>query len=154
MIVEQLILVIIVIVVVVLAFLLIRRELKKKNATFWELMKLQRARLYTFMGEKKKAKQQLLDVIEKHPGSYSAHKMLADIYKDEGGMRKAIDEYVQAIEINKQDYDSYFTVAELLNSLDKQDEAAEMLTSLLHKKPEIYKASVLLGDILVQKEMY
>ncbi len=27
--------------------------------------------------------------------------MLAEIYEDEGGMRKAIDEYVQAIDIHK-----------------------------------------------------
>ena len=69
-------------------------------------------------------------------------------------MRKAIDEYVQAIDINKKDYDSYFRVAELLNDLDKTDEAAEMLFNLLTKKPEYYKATELLGDILISKEMY
>lgn len=35
-------------------------------------------------------------------------------------MRKAIDEYVQAVDLNKQDYDSYYKVAELLNNLDKK----------------------------------
>ena len=80
--------------------------------------------------------------------------MLAEIYESEGGMRKAIDEYVQAIDINKKDYDSYFRVAELLNNLDKTDESAEMLFNLLEKKPEYYKATELLGDILIAKEMY
>ena len=50
--------------------------------------------------------------------------MLAEIYEKEGGMRKAIDEYVQAIDLDKQDYDSYYKVAELLNGLDKKDEAS------------------------------
>ena len=35
-------------------------------------------------------------------------------------MRKAIDEYVQAIDLDKQDYDSYYKVAKLLNGLDKK----------------------------------
>ena len=80
--------------------------------------------------------------------------MLAEIYEDEGGMRKAIDEYVQAIDIHKRDYDSYYKIAELLTNLDKQDEAAQMLNNLLKKKPDYYQATVLLGDILINKEMY
>src|SRR5699024_5511866 len=85
---------------------------------------------------------------------YKAHKLLAQIYEQEGGMRKAIDEYVQAIDANKQDYDSYYKVAELLNQLEKPDEASEMLFRLLSKKPEYEQATVLLGDILMKKEMY
>ena len=80
--------------------------------------------------------------------------MLAEIYEDEGGMRKAIDEYVQAIDIHKRDYDSYYKIAELLTNLDKQDEAAQMLNNLLRKKPDYYQATVLLGEILINKEMY
>ena len=80
--------------------------------------------------------------------------MLAEIYELEGGMRKAIDEYVQAIDINKQDYDSYYKIAYLLTQLDKKDEASQMLNSLLQKKPEYIKATELLGEILIEKEMY
>ena len=80
--------------------------------------------------------------------------MLAEIYELEGGMRKAIDEYVQAIDANKQDYDSYYKIAELLNNLEKPDEAAEMLFNLLNKKPDYYNATELLGEILLSKEMY
>ena len=39
-----------------------------------------------------------------------AHKMLAEIYEKEGGMRKAIDEYVIAVDLNKKDYDSYYKI--------------------------------------------
>lgn len=128
--------------------------LEKNNITLFEKIKLQKAKLYTFLGADKKAKQQLLDLLEKKPNNYKAHRMLAETYENEGGMRKAIDEYVQAIELNKKDYDSYYKVAELLNNLDKKDEASEMLFNLLDKKPDTYQATQLLGEILIEKEMY
>ena len=49
---------------------------------------------------------------------------------------------------------SYYKVAELLDNLDKKDEASEMLFNLLEKKPDTYKASELLGEILMDKQMY
>jgi len=128
--------------------------LEKRNVSLFELYYIQKAKLFLFFGDNKKAKQALLTILDKNPKSYKAHKMLAELYELEGGMRKAIDEYVQAIDLNKQDYDSYYKVAELLNQLDKKDEAAEMLFNLLNKKPEMYKATELLGDILIEKEMY
>ncbi len=128
--------------------------LEKRNITLFEMVYIQKAKLYLFFGDNKKAKQALLDLIEKNSNSYKAHRMLAEIYELEGGMRKAIDEYVQAIDLNKKDYDSYYKVAELLNHLDKKEEASEMLFHLLNKKPEMYKATELLGEILIEKEMY
>ena len=80
--------------------------------------------------------------------------MLAQVYENEGGMRKAIDEYVQAIDLNKKDYASYYKVAKLLNRLDKKEEASQMLYNLLSKKPEMIDASILLGEILIENEMY
>ena len=128
--------------------------LEKNSITLFENIKLQKAKMYLFFGDNKKAKQELLELLEKNPNNYKGHRMLAELYENEGGMRKAIDEYVQAIDLNKKDYDSYYKVAELLNNLDKKDEATEMLFNLLNKKPEIYKASQLLGEILIDKEMY
>ncbi|MCI8637538.1 MAG: tetratricopeptide repeat protein [Clostridia bacterium] len=128
--------------------------LEKRNITLFELVHIQKAKLYLKLGDNKKAKQALIDLLEKKANSYKGHKMLAEIYELEGGMRKAIDEYVQAIDLNKKDYDSYYKVAELLNNLDKKDEASEMLFNLLNKKPEMYKASELLGEILIEKERY
>ena len=128
--------------------------LEKRNGTLFEMVCLQKAKIFQFFGNDKKAKQALLDLLEKNSKSYKAHRMLAEIYEREGGMRKAIDEYVQAIDLNKKDYDSYYKVAELLTHLDKKDEATEMLFNLLNKKPDMYPASVLLGDILIEKERY
>lgn len=128
--------------------------LEKKHFSVSEFINIFKASLYFNMGNNKKAKQILIGLLEKNSESYKAHKLLAQIYESEGGMRKAIDEYVQAIDINKKDYDSYFKVATLLNGLDKKDEAGQMLSSLLSKKPDYKEASILLGDLLIEKEMY
>ncbi len=128
--------------------------LEKRNITLFEMVYLQKAKLYLMLGDNKKAKQALIDLLEKNSKSYKAHRMLAEIYEQEGGIRKAIDEYVQAIDLNKKDYDSYYKVAELLTYLDKKDEAIEMLFNLLNKKPEMIKATEVLGEILIEKERY
>lgn len=128
--------------------------LEKRNFNIAEYINVARAMISFQLGNNKKAKQILIDLITKIPDTYKGHKLLAEIYENEGGMRKAIDEYVQAIDINKKDYDSYFKVANLLSNLDKKDEATQMLSSLLSKKPEYTEASVLLGDLLIEKEMY
>lgn len=105
-------------------------------------------------GNSKKAKDILLSLVDKYPESYSAHKMLAEIYEKEGGMRKAIDEYVIAVDLNKKDYDSYYKISYLLNELDKKEDAAVMLNNLLSKKPDYIDATMLLGDILSSQERY
>ena len=122
---------------------------EKRNLPLSEFLNITKANFYLMFGNTKKAKDALISLLNKNPDSYKAHLLLAQIYEKEGGMRKAIDEYVQAIDLNKQDYNSYFKVADLLNQLDKKQEAGEMLFSLLNKKPEMYEASVLLGEILI-----
>ncbi len=128
--------------------------IEKRGISLIQIVSVAKAQIYLKMGNNKKAKEQLINLVTKDPENYIGHKMLAEIYELEGGMRKAIDEYVQAIDINKKDYDSYYKVAELLTNLDKSNEAAEMLFNLLNKKPDYYKATELLGDILINKEMY
>ena len=128
--------------------------LERKGMNFDEFLAITRAKFFLMLGNDKKAKQILINLVTKRSQSYKAHKMLAQIYELEGGMRKAIDEYVQAVDINKKDYASYYRIAELLNSLDKKDEAAQMLFTLLGKKPEMLEATNLLGEILLEQERY
>lgn len=128
--------------------------LEKKGMMLLEIWNLQKAKMSIFLGNDKEAKQALLKVLDRNQNSYKAHLMLAQVYENEGGMRKAIDEYVQAIDLNKKDYESYYKVAKLLNGLDKKEEASQMLFNLLNKKPEITKASMLLGEILIDAKMY
>jgi len=128
--------------------------MEKKNIKFIEIVNIAKAKIYLIIGNDKAAKNNLIDLVSKYDKSYKAHKMLAEMYEKEGGMRKAIDEYVQAIEIDKQDYNSYYRVADLLNQLDKKDEAMQMLGSLLQKKPDYLEATELLGNLLIEKQQY
>ena len=96
---------------------------------FSELLYIFLAKICSIFKNSKKSKQLLMNLINKYPESYNGHRLLAETYEKEGGMRKAIDEYVKAIDINKKDYDSYYRIAELLENLDKKDEAIQMLNN-------------------------
>ena len=128
--------------------------LEKFHLRVMERLNIFKAKMYFKMGNNKKAKQLLIKLFENYPNSYQAHKLLAEIYESEGGGRKAIDEYVQAIDINKKDFDSYFKVATLLNEMDKKQEATQMLANLLSKKPDYKEATILYGDLLIDQQMY
>ena len=128
--------------------------IEKLNSNISETIDSFIAKMYLIFGNTKVAKNKLIKLISDYPESYIGHKLLAQIYEKEGGQRKSVDEYVRAIDINKQDYDSYNKVANLLTDLDKKDEAAQMLTNLLNKKPDYTEATVALGDILIEQENY
>ena len=128
--------------------------LERKNIKILQWFNFFKVNIYISLNNYKKAKNLLMQMLDKDNDIYGAHKKLAEIYEKEGGMRKAIDEYVQCIDLNKQDYDSYYKVSTLLSELDKKDEAIEMLTNLLDKKPDYIEATMDLGDLLIEKEMY
>lgn len=128
--------------------------LEYKGFNFSELFYAFVSKILISFGNRKKAKDLLNKLVAKYDKSYSGHKMLAQIYEAEGGMRKAIDEYVKVLDIRGNDYKSYFRISELLNSLDKKDEAIEMLNILVDKKPELYEPCKMLGDLLLDKEKF
>lgn len=127
---------------------------EKLNSNVSEVLDSIIAKTYLAFGNTKAAKNKLIKLVTKCPESYIGHKLLGQIYEKEGGQRKAVDEYVQAIDINKKDFDAYYKVANLLTDLDKKDEAIQMLTNLLSKKPEYTEATIALGDLLIEKEDY
>lgn len=128
--------------------------LEKYGLNFSEWLYLFLAKVCSFFNNNRQAKKLLMNLINKYPESYNGHKLLAQNYEKEGGMRKAIDEYVKAIDINKKDYDSYYKIAELLVNLDQKEEAIEMLNNLIHIKPDYYNASKLLGGLLCEQENF
>ena len=128
--------------------------IEKLNSNASEVIDSFIAKIYLACGNTKSAKDKLIKLVTKYPESYIGHKLLAQIYEKEGGQRKAVDEYVQAIDINKNDFNSYYKVANLLTDLDKKDDAIQMLTNLLNKKPEYTEATIVLGDLLIEKEDY
>ena len=121
---------------------------------FSEILSTLWARCLLVLGDRKAAKTVLLNLMEKYPETYKGHILLAKIYEKEGGTRKAIDEYVKAVDSNKKDYDSYYRIAELLKDLGRKDEAITMLGNLLENKPEYYDASLLLGELLCEEERF
>ncbi len=128
--------------------------IEMKGINFSELINIGISRIFIILGNRKKAKEILINLVVKYDKSYNGHKILAEIYEKEGGMRKAIDEYVKALDIRSNDYKSYFKISKLLNELDKKDEAIEMLTILSKKKPELYESNAMLGDLLIEKERF
>ena len=128
--------------------------LEKKEIYFSEIIYIALAKIFILSGNNKNAKNLLLKLQDKYSESYYSHILLARIYEEEGGMRKAIDEYVIAVDLNKKDYNSYYKISSLLYDLGKKDDAELMLKNLISKKPDYIKATLLLGDILCEKENY
>lgn len=128
--------------------------LEKKGINISESINILISKMYFALGNSKKLKDQLIDLVEKYPNSYKGHKMLAEIYEKEGGIRKAVDEYIKVIEIKNDAYDIEYKVATLLIDLKRKDEAIQVLNNILSKKPEYLEATNLLGEILCEQQKY
>ena len=137
---------------IVIPLVIIALEIRGIN--FSEILSVFAAQFCILIGDTKMAKSILVKLVSKYPQSYIGHKLLAEVYQKEGGMRRAIDEYVTAIDIKKNDYKSYFKIAELLRDLGKKEEATEMLENLVKNKPDCYEASCLLGELLCEQERF
>lgn len=122
--------------------------LESKGINFSELIYVSASKILLLTGKRKKAKELLMKLVSKYDKSYMGHKMLAEIYEKEGGMRKAIDEYVKVLDVRGNDYKSYFKISKLLKELKKDKEAIEMLTILVKKKPELYEANKMLRGFI------
>ena len=137
---------------IIIPTLILVLELKGINAS--ELLSVGISKVLIIFGNRKKAKDVLNNLVSKYDKSYLGHKMLAEIFEQEGGMRKAIDEYVKVLDIRSNDYKSYFRISKLLNDLGKKDEAIQMLKTLTKQKPELYEPGKMLGDLLLEKENF
>lgn len=127
---------------------------EKKGIYLSEIIALNMAIIYYNKNDIKKAKEILMKKLEKYPNSYYLHKKLAQICEQMGDMDIAIDEYIKASDINKEDYKMSLKVAQLINTTDRGNEAIRILNDLLQRKPDYYEASCLLGDILYEQENY
>ena len=133
-------------------FAIITMEINGIN--FSEVLSIVFAKFFIMRGDNKAAKQVLIKLVSKYQDSYLGHKMLAECYEKEGGMRRAIDEYVTAVDINRKDSKSYFKIAALLRDLGKKDESIQMLENLVKVKPDCYEGSYLLGELLCEQERF
>lgn len=125
-----------------------------RGVNFSELLSVAKASILFAFGNTKAAKDILVKLVTKYPNSYLGHQNLGRVYEHEGGMRRAIDEYVLAVDIKKNDYDSYYKIANLLNELGRKEEATEMLQNLMKNKPDYYEGTCLLGELLCEQERF
>ena len=127
--------------------------LEFKGYPFSEIARLLLAR-WLIGKDDKQAKQILLNLIEKNPTSYPAHKTLAMLYEKQKKWEVAIDEYRRAVDLRNVDKDSYFKIAQISNEMGNKEEAIKMLNHLLKQRPAEYRATELLGNILQDEERY
>jgi len=137
---------------VIIPLALIFLEYKKINLT--DKMYIFIAKCFLLIKDTKNAKKILIALIEKNDKCTQAHKMLAEIYEKEGGIRKSIDEYVKVVDLDQNAYDSYFKIAVLLRELGNNQDSLDMLTKLVNKKPDYLEASIALSDMLCMNERY
>jgi len=67
--------------------------------------------------------------------SGSAHHLLADALAAEGQWQSAYEEYLLAVDMNPDDEEAWFNIANALIHLDRLDEAKRYLERYLHLKP-------------------
>ena len=125
--------------------------MEKRGLNFSELICF----IYTLFSKNEiKNKKIIMQLIEKYPNSYYGHKMLAEIYEKEESYSIAAEEYMRALDGKNNDYNLYYKIAKSLNNINKKEEAVQTLNKLLKEKPDYYEASVLLVDILYEKENF
>lgn len=127
---------------------------EKKGINLTEIIHISIAKGYLMLRMPKRAKRILIALIEKNSDIKIAHKMLAEIYESEGGIRKAIDEYVKVVDLDSHAYDSYYKIAVLLKELGNKDDSMNMLKQLVNKKPDYLEASIAYSDALCEQERY
>lgn len=126
----------------------------KMKTSFPEMLNVFLAKIALHFGNTEQAKKYLLKLISKYPESYIGHKTLAEVYEKEDNYSVAVDEYIRANELRKEDLKIDLKIASLLNKDRRDEEAIEILQDVLKKKPEYYEATNLLGEILYTNERY
>lgn len=101
-----------------------------------------------------KKKNMIMKFMEKNPHSFFGHKVLAEIFEKEGKFDIAAEEYMRALEENKNDINIKYKIAFSLNNINKKDDAQKLLNEILKDTPDYTEASLLLVDIMYEKEMF
>lgn len=127
---------------------------RKKIIKFPEIIALIMNKYYIAIKDDEKNKKMLLKLINKDQNSILAHKLLAKAYEIEEKVEFAIDEYLRVLDLNNEDSKIYFKLSSLYQSINRDEEAITILNNLLYQKPDCYKASIMLGDILYKTEQF
>ena len=126
----------------------------KMKVSLPEILNVVLAKIALNSGNTEQAKQYLLKLINKYPQSYIGHKTLAEVYEKEENYSVAVDEYIRANELRKEDLKIDLKIANLLSKDKRDEDAITLLQDILKKRPEYYEATNLLGEILYTNERY
>ena len=93
-----------------------------KEYSFKEAITLFIVNLLLFFKNSKLAKKVIINFLKNKPHSFQLRKKLGNIFKKEGGIRKALNEYIIAINL-KQDSKLYLEVAHIFYDLGNIEDA-------------------------------
>lgn len=119
------------------------------SLAFSEFIIISMYNLNKMLGKNREAKDIIKRYLEKNKKSYILHKKMGEIYEAEGGIRKAINEYVKVLEIDETDYDTFFKLTTLMQEINKKEEVIDLLKKLIKVKPDFEKAYLMLCDNLI-----
>ena len=128
--------------------------LEKSEINLAELIGIVKVDYYKKKEQFDLAKKQLIKNVDKFPNNYLSHQKLAEWYEKNGELEKAEDEYLKVIELKPKKYENYYKLALIYNKDNKQDQAIELLKDVLKRKSDYLDASLCLGSILYETEMY
>lgn len=125
-----------------------------KKIEFAEVFYILAAKVAVISGKQDRAKKYLLQLNEKCPNSYKGHKMLAEIYEKTEMYELALEEYEKVYELDSNNKDIYLKIGKLYGNVGRENEAIQIFSDLLKKQPDYYEASMILADILTNKQEY
>ena len=128
--------------------------LEKSEINLAELIGIVKVDYYKKKEQFDLAKKQLIKNVDKFPNNHLSHQKLAEWYEKNGELEKAEDEYLKVIELKPKKYENYYKLALIYNKDNKQDQAIELLKDVLKRKSDYLDASLCLGSILYETEMY
>jgi len=102
---------------------------------------------YSYVGEYKEAENLYFKTLEENPDNYDLICNIASLYNDEGKHDKAIEFADRAIECGTKNYLPYRIKAEALFALGKDDEAIDIIDTMLADNPLDADAYYVAGDI-------
>ena len=125
----------------------------KLEYSYKEAFTLLLVEILLFLGNNRLAKKIIYNFLKTKPHSFPLHKKLGDIFKKEGGLRKALNEYIIAINL-KQDLPMYLEVTNMFYELGNIEEARDGLIYILNKEPDFLEGHMFLSEIYLELEKY
>ena len=125
-----------------------------RKMNFPEFFHLMIAKILVSKGQQEKAKTRMANFLNKNPNSQVAHRFMAECYEKEENYDAAVTEYRKVTELNRNDLETAYCLAAVMNKNKQNEQAIEVLQDILRHKPENENATNLLGDIYFEEEKY